>query len=138
MTEICEVLGKKDKAKDYGNIAAKMKTSIQEGIMRRNLMPDDLMGAYVLAFAFGLVPEDLCDAYKEKFLSLLEKSGRCIGTGFLATLSWMCCVIWEKQKPPIRSCGRRNGLPGCMRCIMAQQPSGNPGMQMMQPVEEGM
>ena len=51
-----------------------MKTSIQEGIMRRNLMPDDLMGAYVLAFAFGLVPEDLCDAYKEKFLSLLEKS----------------------------------------------------------------
>lgn len=116
MTEICQVLGKKDKAKDYGTIAAKMKTSIQEGMMRRNLMPDDLMGAYVLAFAFGLVPKDLYNAYKKKLLSLLEKSGRCIGTDFwLLPLSWMCCVIWEKQKPPIRSCGRRNGLPGCMR-----------------------
>ena len=111
MTEICEVLGKKDKAKDYGNIAAKMKTSIQEGIMRRNLMPDDLMGAYVLAFAFGLVPEDLCDAYKEKFLSLLEKSGRCIGTGFLATpfiLDVLCDlgetetahqILWQEKRP---------------------------------------
>lgn len=74
MTEICQVLGKKDKAKDYGTIAAKMKTSIQEGMMRRNLMPDDLMGAYVLAFAFGLVPKDLYNAYKKKLLSLLEKS----------------------------------------------------------------
>lgn len=111
MTEICQVLGKKDKAKDYGTIAAKMKTSIQEGMMRRNLMPDDLMGAYVLAFAFGLVPKDLYNAYKKKLLSLLEKSGRCIGTGFLATpfiLDVLCDlgetetahqILWQEKRP---------------------------------------
>ena len=52
------VIEKKENALKYENLAHKIKISIQEGIMRQNLMPDDLMGAYVLAFAFQLVPED--------------------------------------------------------------------------------
>lgn len=65
----------------------------------------------MLAFAFGLVPEDLYDAYKKKLLSLLEKSGRCIGTGFLATpfiLDVLCDlgetetahqILWQEKRP---------------------------------------
>ena len=65
MSEISNVIGKKDNALRYENLAQKMKISIQEGIMRQNLMPDDLMGAYVLAFAFQLVPEDLHESIKK-------------------------------------------------------------------------
>ena len=85
MSEISNVIGKEENALRYENLAQKMKISIQEGIMRQNLMPDDLMGAYVLAFAFQLVPEDLHEKYKEKLMRLIQEKNYCIGTGFLAT-----------------------------------------------------
>lgn len=85
MAEISEVLEMSDRAEYYKELSAKMKEAIQEGILRNHLLPDYLMGAYVLAFAFGLVPEDLHDAYKERLINLIHKHDDCLDTGFLAT-----------------------------------------------------
>ncbi len=111
MSEICEILGETEKAQEYQGMAEKMKYAIQEGILRRQLLPDYLMGAYVLSFAFHLVPPDLYDEYKKHLLSLIKKNHNCLDTGFLATpflLSTLCMlgeqklayeILWQKQQP---------------------------------------
>lgn len=85
MAEISSVLHHGEAAERYGKIAANMKTAIQKGIMDGGHMPDRLMGAYVLAFAFDLVPDRLKEAYAHKLVSLIEGNGNCLDTGFLAT-----------------------------------------------------
>ena len=52
MSEICRVLEKTEKAVRYEWFAGKMKSAIQKAILQAGLLPDHLMGAYVLAFAF--------------------------------------------------------------------------------------
>lgn len=85
MAEICGVLGKKEKQNQYKEIAGHMKRAIQEGILKRNDKNDYLMGKYVLAFAFDLVPEELEKKYKERLIQLMNDNGNCLDTGFLAT-----------------------------------------------------
>ena len=111
MAEICRVLGKEKEAAEYAEISEKMKAAIQQGIFRRNLMPEHLMGAYVLAFAFDLVPEELQEEYKERLLNLIRKNGNCLDTGFLATpylLDALCGlgkrdlaaeILWQDKRP---------------------------------------
>ena len=62
-----------------------MKNAIQHGLMEAGHMPEGLMGAYVIAFAFDLVPEHLRAAYAGKLVSLIGQNGGCLDTGFLAT-----------------------------------------------------
>ena len=85
MAEISGVLKDTDSEIIYLAAANKMKYAIQKGIMRAGLLPDYLMGAYILAFAFDLVPDDLYETYKEKLITLIHKQGNCLDTGFLAT-----------------------------------------------------
>ena len=82
--EICELLGD-ERGAYYGEIAVKMKNAIEQSIIRKNKLPDFLPGAYVLAFAFGLVPTDLKKEYENRLISLCEKADYTIGTGFMAT-----------------------------------------------------
>ena len=99
MSEISAVLGYGDDEEKYSHTAELMKNAIQNGIFRSKLMPDGLMGAYVLAFAFGLVPQDLYDEYKSRLLTLIHNNGDCLDTGFLATpyLLDVLCALGEKQ-----------------------------------------
>ena len=111
MREICHILEDEEMSSYYGGIAAKMKQAIVGGIIRRDMLPDYLMGAYVLAFAFDLVPDDLKEAYKEKLISLVKKNGNCLDTGFLATpyLMDVLCqlgeeklayeILWQDKRP---------------------------------------
>ena len=85
MSVIAAVLGYTETAKRYEEIAVNMKTAIQEGMMDAGFLPDRLMGAYVLAFAFDLVPDRLKQTYADKLVSLIEANGNCLDTGFLAT-----------------------------------------------------
>lgn len=85
LAEIAEVLGAGKKATRYREKAENMRRAIQNGILRADLLPEHLMGGYVLAFAFDLVPEDLRDDFKQKLVDLIHKHGDCLDTGFLAT-----------------------------------------------------
>ncbi len=111
MQEICNILKEKEMSSYYGKIALEMKQAIIDGIIRRNMLPDYLMGAYVLAFAFDLVPDDLKENYKEKLISLVKKNGNCLDTGFLATpflMDTLCQlgeeklayeILWQEKRP---------------------------------------
>lgn len=111
MTEICELLGEDEKAERYRKTAGQMKQAIQKGILRADLLPDYLMGAYVLAFAFELVPPDLQDTYRERLTGLIREHNGCLDTGFLATpflldTLWKIgeqelalTVLWQEKRP---------------------------------------
>ena len=99
MAEIAEVLGLDDK--DYFcDMADKMKHAIQQGLFYGKKLPENLMGAYIIPFMFGLVPEDLKEEYKEKIVSLIEKNGNCLDTGFLAT-PFILDVLSELGRPDL-------------------------------------
>ena len=69
------------------------------------------MGAYIVPFAFGLVPENLKEEYEQRIVSLIEKNNNCLDTGFLATpfiLDVLCDLghsdlahqlLWQDKMP---------------------------------------
>ena len=85
LADIAKVLGDKDKAACYREESEKMRRAIQNGILRADLLPKHLMGGYVLAFAFDLVPEELKEEYRQRLVTLIQQHGNCLDTGFLAT-----------------------------------------------------
>ena len=85
LSRIADVLHDAENSSHFAHAAECMKWAIQEGLMKGGHMPEDLMGAYVLAFAFDLVPKELKTCYADKLISLIEKNGNCLDTGFLAT-----------------------------------------------------
>lgn len=111
MAEICRVLGKEEEHTVYENLAGKMKTAIQQGLIYPDLLPKHLMGAYVLAFAFDLVPTDLHEEYKKRLLDLITLHHGCLDTGFLATpfildvlyklgeTETAYRILWQDKKP---------------------------------------
>ncbi len=78
MAEVCNALG--EDGTKYEAAAANMKQAILEYVQ----LPDK-MGAYVLAFAFGLVPPEKKEHYKDRLLTLIRENGNCLDTGFLTT-----------------------------------------------------
>lgn len=109
MVEISEALGKD--AAYYKDMAEKFKRAIQNGLMRSDVLPDDLQGLYVLSIAFELVPEDLRSTYAERLAELVEANGNCLCTGFLATPFLLDAlvtigrkdlaraVLWQNKRP---------------------------------------
>jgi alpha-L-rhamnosidase len=109
MAEICEALGE-DGGK-YLNAAEQMNNAIQKALILPDKLPEGKMGAYVLAFAFDLVPEEKKAVYKARLLSLIAANDHCLDTGFLATpflLDVLCDlgetelarkVFWQNRMP---------------------------------------
>lgn len=109
MAEICEALG--EDGEKYLYASEQMKNAIQKALILPDKLPEDKMGAYVLAFAFDLVPEEKKAAYKARLLSLIAANGYCLDTGFLATpflLDVLCDlgetelarkVFWQNKMP---------------------------------------
>lgn len=85
MSEICRVLEDREKTDYYEDMAGKMKHAIQRTLFEQDLLPRDLMGAYVIAFAFDLVPESFREEYKNRLVTLIHENHGCLDTGFLAT-----------------------------------------------------
>ena len=83
MHEICTLLG--EDGQKYATAAKEMKHALINGLIMADRLPKDKMGAYVLAFAFGLVPEEKWKEYSNRLVSLVEKNSGCLDTGFLAT-----------------------------------------------------
>lgn len=85
ISEIAGVLGDTGHSEHYMDMAERMKHAIQETLFRQDLLPGELMGAYVNAIAFDLVPEALLPEYKKRLVTLIHENGDCLNTGFLAT-----------------------------------------------------
>ncbi len=99
LSRIASVLGETEDEKRYDETARKMKWAIQNGIMRAGRMSGKYMGAYILAFAFGLVPDDLKEEYRDRLVSLVEANGSRLDTGFLATpfILDVLCALGRKD-----------------------------------------
>lgn len=83
--QAADVLGRGDDRDHYAAEAAAMKSAIQQVFMTDDELPTTLMGAYVLAFAFGLVPEERRAAYAARLVGILEANDGLLDTGFVAT-----------------------------------------------------
>ena len=83
---IAQLLGEDQDATVYGDYADKIKNAIRNGVIGPNgEMPAELMGAYAMPLFFGLVPEHLVNAFREKLVTSIEENGHCLNTGFLGT-----------------------------------------------------
>lgn len=79
------VLGREHDHANYAAAAERTKAAIQQVFMKTDELPTSLMGAYVLAFAFKLVPAERRDAYANRLVGLLADNGWLLDTGFVAT-----------------------------------------------------
>lgn len=86
MTQIARILGKKEDAKRYEDIAAHMKEAIQRTMIPKNgKLKHEFMGIYVLMLAFGVVPEEKVSLVGDHLLRMIRENGGCLDTGFLGT-----------------------------------------------------
>ncbi|MBO6127912.1 MAG: family 78 glycoside hydrolase catalytic domain [Pseudobutyrivibrio sp.] len=111
MSEICEVLGENENSKKYKDFAENTKHAIAMTLFKEDKLPKDLMGAYVVAFAFDLVPAEYYDIYKSRLIKLINDNGDCLDTGFLATPFLLDVleslgdgelakkILWQNKKP---------------------------------------
>lgn len=96
----------------YQEIADKMKTAIQKGVIRPGgSMPSELMGAYVLPLYFDLVPEEHKESFARHLVQILEQNDMRMDTGFLASpylLDALCKIgredlaaslLWQDRTP---------------------------------------
>ncbi len=84
VAEIAALLGHDKEAAYYASCSDEIKEAIQKGILEPDRLPH-LMGAYVLAVSFDLVPEHLAGLYAKRLAALVEENGYRLDTGFLAT-----------------------------------------------------
>lgn len=98
--QIAEILGHDEDHKHYAGEAQATKAAIQQVFMSGDELPTPLMGAYVLAFAFGLVPDERRDAYAAGLVSILEANEGLLDTGFVAT-PYLLDVLVEIGRPDL-------------------------------------
>ncbi|WP_345802979.1 family 78 glycoside hydrolase catalytic domain [Microbacterium sp. AZCO] len=84
----------------YLEEAEATKAAIQRVFMSADELPTPLMGGYVLAFAFGLVPDERRMAYGAKLVSILDDNDGLLDTGFVAT-PYLLDVLVEIGRPDL-------------------------------------
>ncbi|MFR3589365.1 family 78 glycoside hydrolase catalytic domain [Eisenbergiella massiliensis] len=112
MSEVAELLGRKEDARHYGEIADKMADAFTRGVIDENGdMPIDMMGAYALPIYFGLVPERFQKKFADKLVKSIVNNNMCLDTGFLGTpflLDALCKIgrvdmayklLWQHKCP---------------------------------------
>lgn len=85
MVKSAKLLVMNDDAARYDEKAARARKAFAETyITEDGKIETDLQGVYVLALAFGIVPEKLVSPCFERLVSLIEQNGNCLDTGFLS------------------------------------------------------
>lgn len=95
MSEICEVLGKKENKKYYQKLhenicKAYAKTYIDE----EGKLPVNIQGLYVLALQMGLYPEEKKAMGINHLVQLIHENDDCLDTGF-ASIGFLLDVLYE-------------------------------------------
>ncbi|WP_019611280.1 alpha-L-rhamnosidase [Nocardiopsis sp. CNS-639] len=111
IAEVARVLGRTEDHRRYSTHAAAARNAIQRTLMAGDELPTPLMGAYVLAFAFDLVPDERREAYARRLVELVEANDGLLDTGFLATPFLLDVLVqigradlatrllWERRMP---------------------------------------
>jgi alpha-L-rhamnosidase len=85
MARISKVLGKEAEAKNYDELNRKVRDAFyKEYVGADGKLPLHLQGAYVLALAFDMVPEDKRGALVAQLLDLIKANEGKLDTGFLS------------------------------------------------------
>lgn len=82
--KIADVLGQDADARHFRAEYEKTRAAVMEKLIEKKALPQ-LMGAYVLALAFDLVPDALRKEYQQKLLEMLDENDGRLDTGYLAT-----------------------------------------------------
>ena len=98
---ISELLDKKENAAYYKDKAEKMRDAFAKGIITEDgKMPVDVMGAYIIPLHYGLVPDQLKDAFVSEMITKIDENNGCLDTGFLGTpviLDTLCENGYQKK-----------------------------------------
>lgn len=98
LAEMLMAVGEYQKAEGYEAVAKNMREAIQTALFAEDgTMPTDLMGAYVLAIAFDVVPEKHRAFVHRRLLKLLEAHDGCLDTGFLST-PFLLDALWKLKE----------------------------------------
>lgn len=98
LARIAEVLAKHDDAERYAaRSRAVWEAFAAEYIDEDGRIPGDLQGPYVLALAFGAVPEHLRRRVVDNLVSLIHEAGDHLDTGFLS-VPFLLDVLWDNDE----------------------------------------
>ncbi|MFG2000504.1 family 78 glycoside hydrolase catalytic domain [Spirillospora sp. NPDC048911] len=79
-----EILGRRETAQRYGALARHIiKTFAERFVTPEGVIAGDTQTGYLLALAFGLLPDDLVPRAAERLAELVEAAGPGVTTGFL-------------------------------------------------------
>lgn len=86
MSEICALLGEKEKSDSYRKMYDKLRQAFQqEYVTPAGRMISDSQGALAMGLAFGLTPDKHLDAARQRLDVLVRKAIFKVSTGFAAT-----------------------------------------------------
>ncbi len=85
MSNVCEVLGKKEQAEKYRELNKKIRQAFQEEYVSQDGRIDNhLQGLYVMALAMDMVSDDLRPALAKNLEQLIRENQGCLDTGFMS------------------------------------------------------
>lgn len=88
------ILGKTDRAAHYAKLRSDIIAYWSDTYLQDGLLTIDTQTAYLLAFAFDLVPDGLVPAFKARLRQLIEENDYTLSTGFVGT--GILCQTLEK------------------------------------------
>lgn len=94
MVLFSNIIGKTDRAKHYSNLRADIINEWTNNYIKDGFLTINTQCAYLLAFAFDMVPDDLVPAFKGRLRELIEGNDYTLSTGFVGT--GILCQTLEK------------------------------------------
>jgi alpha-L-rhamnosidase len=95
MAEMAEATGRREDAKDYGDLNERIKDAFNEAFVSPDgRIEGDTQTCYLLALHIGLLPEDLRPAAAEHLVRTIEREDWHLSTGFVG-VGYLCPVLTE-------------------------------------------
>jgi alpha-L-rhamnosidase len=101
MAEMAEATGRREDAKDYGDLNERIKDAFEEAFVSPDgWIEGDTQTCYLLALHMGLLPEDLRPAAAEHLVRTIEREDWHLSTGFVG-VGYLCPVLTEAGRTDV-------------------------------------
>jgi len=101
MAEMAEATGRREDAKDYGDLNERIKDAFNETFVSPDgRIEGDTQTCYLLALHMGLLPEDLRPAAAEHLVRTIEREDWHLSTGFVG-VGYLCPVLTEAGRTDV-------------------------------------
>jgi alpha-L-rhamnosidase len=101
MAEMAEATGRREDAKDYGDLNERIKDAFNETFVSPDgRIEGDTQTCYLLALHIGLLPEDLRPAAAEHLVRTIEREDWHLSTGFVG-VGYLCPVLTEAGRTDV-------------------------------------